>query len=120
ARGLLVPLDAGHVELPHSVGLSLRGGAIVDHFTLKPPVPELGQTSAALRRNAAMGAIAEALRLVGELLYAVREQPVVTLRSGGVGVRELKRLADSLRLELPETALILELSALSGLLRLDV
>lgn len=120
ARGLLVPLDASHVELPHSVGLSLRGGAIVDHFTLKPPVPELGQTSAALRRNAAMGAIAEALRLVGELLYAVREQPVVTLRSGGVGVRELKRLADSLRLELPEAALILELSALSGLLRLDV
>ncbi|MHC6219623.1 helicase-associated domain-containing protein [Arthrobacter sp. MMS24-S77] len=120
ARGLLVPLDAGHVELPHSVGVSLRGGAIVDHFSLKPPVPELGQTSAALRRNAAMGAIAEILRLVGELLYAVREQPVVTLRSGGVGVRELKRLADSLRLELPETALILELSALSGLLRLDV
>ncbi len=26
ARGLLVPLDAGHVELPHSVGLALRGG----------------------------------------------------------------------------------------------
>lgn len=120
ARGLLVPLDAGHVELPRSVGLSLRGGAIVDHFTLKPPVPELGQTSAALRRNAAMGAIAEALRLVGELLYAVRDQPIVTLRSGGVGVRELKRLADSLRVGLSETALILELSALSGLLRLDV
>lgn len=120
ARGLLVPLDAGHVELPHSVGVSLRGGAIVDHFTLQPPVPELGQTSAALRRNAAMGAIAEVLRLVGELLYAVREQPVVTLRSGGVGVRELKRLADSLRVGLSETALILELSALSGLLRLDV
>ncbi|MEZ2389472.1 helicase-associated domain-containing protein [bacterium RCC_150] len=120
ARGLLVPLDAGHVELPHSVGLALRGGAVVDHFTLKPPVPHLGQTSAALRRNAAMGAIAEVLRLVGELLYVVREQPVVTLRSGGVGVRELKRLADGLRLGLPETALILELSALAGLLRLDV
>ncbi|MBT8159886.1 MULTISPECIES: helicase-associated domain-containing protein [Arthrobacter] len=120
ARGLLVPLDANHVELPHSVGLSLRGGAIVDHFTLRPPVPELGQTSAALRRNAALGAIAELLRLVGELLHAVREQPVATLRSGGVGVRELKRVADALRLDLPEAALILELGALSGLLRLDV
>jgi hypothetical protein len=30
ARGLLVPLDAAHVELPHSVGLSLRGGAIIE------------------------------------------------------------------------------------------
>ena len=57
-----------------------------------PPVPRLGQTTAALRRNAALGAIAETLRLVGELLSAVRDQPLGTLRSGGVGVREMKRL----------------------------
>ncbi|WP_416405164.1 helicase-associated domain-containing protein [Arthrobacter sp. LFS091] len=120
ARGLLVPLDAGHVELPHSVGLALRGGAIVDDFTLAPPVPELGHTSAALRRNAAMGAIAETLRLTGELLFAVREQPLATLRSGGVGVRELRRLAESVRNGVHETAILLELAALAGLLRLDV
>lgn len=120
ARGLLVPLDAAHVELPHSVGIALRGGAIVDHFTLAPPVPELGSTSAALRRNAAMGAIAETLRLTGELLAAVREQPLATLRSGGVGVRELKRLADSMRFGTQETSVLLEICALSGLLRLDV
>lgn len=120
ARGLLVPLDAGHVELPHSVGLALRGGAIVDDFTLAPPVPELGHTSAALRRNAAMGAIAEILRLAAELLFAVREQPLATLRSGGVGVRELRRLAESIRLGVHETAILLELCAMAGLLRLDV
>ncbi|WGM21580.1 helicase-associated domain-containing protein [Paenarthrobacter sp. OM7] len=120
ARGLLVPLDAGHVELPHSVGLALRGGAIVDDFTLSPPVPELGHTSAALRRNAAMGAIAEILRLTGELLFAVREQPLATLRSGGVGVRELRRLAESIRMGVHETAVLLELCAMAGLLRLDV
>lgn len=120
ARGLLVPLDASHVELPHSVGLALRGGAIVDDFTLAPPVPELGHTSAALRRNAAMGAIAETLRLTGELLFAVREQPLATLRSGGVGVRELRRLAESVRNGVHETAILLELAALAGLLRLDV
>ncbi len=120
ARGLLVPLDAAHVELPHSVGLSLRGGAIISDFTLAPPVPELGSTTAALRRNAALGAIAETLRLVGELLHAVREQPLATLRSGGVGVREMKRLAEGLRIDQHQTALLLELSALSGLLHLDV
>lgn len=120
ARGLLVPLDAGHVELPHSVGLALRGGAIVDDFTLTPPVPELGHTSAALRRNAAMGAIAEILRLTAELLFAVREQPLATLRSGGVGVRELRRLAESIRLGVHESAVLLELCAMAGLLRLDV
>jgi hypothetical protein len=120
ARGLLVPLDAAHVELPHSVGLSLRGGAIINDFTLAPPVPELGSTTAALRRNAALGAIAESLRLVGELLHAVRVQPLATLRSGGVGVREMKRLAEALRIDQHQAGLLLELSALAGLLRLDV
>ncbi|OFI39201.1 hypothetical protein BIU82_15155 [Arthrobacter sp. SW1] len=120
ARGLLVPLDASHVELPHSVGLALRGGMIVDHFTVHAPRPELGLTSALLRRNAALGAIAEALRLLAELLAAAREQPLATLRSGGVGVRELKRLADRLRVDMREAGLFLEIAALAGLLRLDV
>ncbi|WP_284977504.1 helicase-associated domain-containing protein [Arthrobacter sp. fls2-241-R2A-200] len=120
ARSLLVPLDAGHVELPHSVGLALRGGYIVEDFTLSPPVPELGSTSASLRRNAAMGAIAETLRLAGELLFGVREQPLATLRSGGVGVRELRRLAESIRCGEHQTDVLLELCALAGLVRLDV
>jgi hypothetical protein len=120
ARGLLVPLDAAHVELPHSVGVSLRGGAVIEHFTLTPPVPKLGFTTAALRRNAALGAIAETLRLTNELLHIVRGQPLVTLRSGGVGVREMKRLAESLRIELHQAGLLVELCALAGLVRLDV
>ncbi|QCO97097.1 hypothetical protein FCN77_04405 [Arthrobacter sp. 24S4-2] len=120
ARGLLVPLDAAHVELPHSVGIALRGGAVIEDFTLTPPAPRLGQTTAALRRNAALGAIAETLRLTGEVLHSVREQPLVTLRSGGVGVREMKRLADSLRIELNRAGLLVELCALAGLIRLDV
>ncbi|MFJ6077294.1 helicase-associated domain-containing protein [Pseudarthrobacter sp. NPDC092419] len=120
ARGLLVPLDAAHVELPHSVGVSLRGGAIIDDFTLAPPVPRLGTTTAALRRNAALGAIAETLRLASELLQAVRDQPLATLRSGGVGVRELRRLAEQLRVDQPRAGVLLELCGLAGLIRLDV
>jgi hypothetical protein len=120
ARGLLVPLDAAHVELPHSVGLSLRGGAVINDFTLSPPVPELGRTTAALRRNAALGAIAETLRLVGEVLHAVKEQPLATLRSGGVGVREMRRLGEVLRIDQPRAGLLVELCGLAGLIRLDV
>lgn len=120
ARGLLVPLDAAHVELPHSVGLSLRGGVIINDFTLAPPVPELGRTTALLRRNAAMSAISETLRLVGELLHAVREQPLATLRSGGVGVRETRRLGEMLRVDQARVGLLLELCGLAGLIRLDV
>lgn len=120
ARGLLVPLDAAHVELPHSVGLSLRGGVIINDFTLSPPVPQLGSTTAALRRNAALSAISETLRLVGELLHAIRLQPLATLRSGGVGVRETRRLAELLRISQPQVGVLLELAGLAGLIRLDV
>lgn len=120
ARGLLVPLDASHVELPRSVGLALRGGFIVNPFVLSPPVPKLGSTSALLRRNAALGSIAETLRLCGDIAAAVRAHPLATLRTGGVGVRELRRLAEAIRLDVGETALLLELCALAGLLRLDV
>lgn len=120
ARGLLVPLDAAHVELPHSVGLALRGGAIINDFTLSPPVPELGRTTAALRRNAALSAISETLRLVSELLHAVRETPLGTLRSGGVGVREMRRLSDQLRIDQDAAGRLLELCGLAGLIRLDV
>ena len=120
ARGLLVPLDAAHVELPHSVGLALRGGAIINDFTLAPPVPELGRTTAALRRNAALSAISETLRLVAELLHAVAVQPLATLRSGGVGVRELRRLSEQLRVDQAAVGRLLELCGLAGLIRLDV
>ncbi|WP_457948457.1 helicase-associated domain-containing protein [Pseudarthrobacter sp. alpha12b] len=120
ARGLLVPLDAAHVELPHSVGLALRGGAIINDFTLSPPLPELGRTTAALRRNAALSAISETLRLVSELLHAIRENPLATLRSGGVGVREMRRLSDQLRIDQGAAGQLLELCGLAGLIRLDV
>ncbi|MDQ0665651.1 hypothetical protein QFZ35_004149 [Arthrobacter ulcerisalmonis] len=120
ARGLLVPLDAAHVELPHSVGLALRGGAVINDFTLSPPVPELGRTTAALRRNAALSAISETLRLVSELLHAIRENPLATLRSGGVGVREVRRLSDHLRIDQGAVGRLLEVCGLAGLIRLDV
>ncbi|MGN8130997.1 helicase-associated domain-containing protein [Paenarthrobacter sp. 22069] len=120
ARGLLVPLDAAHVELPHSVGLALRGGAVVNDFTLEPPVPELGRTTAALRRNAALSALSETLRLVSELVHTVGDHPLATLRSGGVGVREMRRLSEVLRVDQGTVGRLLELCGLAGLIRLDV
>jgi hypothetical protein len=50
----------------------------------------------------------------------VRDQPLATLRSGGVGVREMRRLADLLRIDQQQVGVLLELCALAGLIRLDV
>lgn len=120
ARGLLVPLDALHVELPRPVGQASRGHVIVSDFKLSPPVPATRRVSNNVRDNAAFGAVAETLRLVTELLTLAASTPVSTLRSGGVGVREVRRVSEALRIDMPSTAWLLELAALAGLLSLDV
>jgi Helicase conserved C-terminal domain len=120
AHGLLVPLDDDHVELPYAVGLALRDGALIQDFALTPPPLELPMTRESLRINAALGSIAELLRLLTELLALVHLQPVTTLRTGGVGVREVRRISDGLRIDPDPAVLLLELAALSGLLTLNV
>lgn len=120
SHGLLVPLDDEHVELPRPVGLALRGGRIVPELSLDPPVAPTATTSTALRRNAALGAIGEVLRLVSALTVEASERPVETLRAGGVGTRELRRLTAALRAEPDQTVLALELAAAAGVITLDV
>ena len=120
ARGLLVPLDALHVELPRPVGQASRGHVIVSDFKLTPPAPVTRMVSNSIRDNAAYGAVAETLRLVTELLMLAASTPISTLRSGGVGVREVRRVSESLRIDAAATAWLLELAALAGLLSLDV
>ncbi|MFJ6001555.1 helicase-associated domain-containing protein [Arthrobacter sp. NPDC092385] len=118
-RCLLAPLDALHVELPRGVGLAVRGHAVYASLELDPPAATARTTRAALRDNAAFGAIAETLRLMTALLGSVATTPVATLRSGGVGVRELRRVRESLLSNDGETAWLLELAAAVGLLTLD-
>ncbi|AUI51215.1 helicase-associated domain-containing protein [Arthrobacter crystallopoietes] len=132
ARGLLVPVDASHVELPRAAGIAARGGALINPWQTAAPglgTDEEAASSgtgtartvrASLRDNAAYSAVAETLRLVSELLVLADTTPVATLRAGGVGVREIKRLADELRIDTGEVAWLLELTAAAGLLTLDV
>ncbi|WP_336716352.1 helicase-associated domain-containing protein [Arthrobacter sp. USHLN218] len=134
AHGLLVPLDNTHVELPRAVGLLLRGGAVADPWHVRPPLAfapeatedgsfragEAGTARPAIRDNAAYSAVAETLRLMSDLLGAAARSPVATLRAGGVGVREVRRLADELQAGTRETGWLLELAAAAGLLVLDV
>lgn len=119
ARGLLVPLDAEHVELPRPVGAAARGNVLIEHLQLQPPVPELGSISAARRDNAAYSSVAEVLRVLAELVAIVEDQPVATVRSGGVGVREVRRLSERLRIAEQEASLFLELAAMASLIFLD-
>lgn len=118
-HGILVPLDDEHVELARPAGLALRGGRIVPDLTMVPPSPVLATTRASLRRNAALGAIGDVLRTVSALAVQVSEHPLETLRAGGVGSREVRRLATTLRTDADPTVFALELAAEAGILTLD-
>ncbi|WP_043444526.1 helicase-associated domain-containing protein [Arthrobacter sp. L77] len=118
-RCLLAPLDALHVELPRGVGRAVRGHAVFASLELEPPLAAARTTRATLRDNAAFGAIAETLRQVGSLLAVVAGSPVSTLRSGGVGVRELRRVREAVQCSDGDAAWLLELAAAVGLLVLD-
>ncbi|WP_045076528.1 helicase-associated domain-containing protein [Psychromicrobium lacuslunae] len=119
AEGILVALDAEHVELPREAGIAQRGGHILTGFSLRAESAPQRAVSASRRDNAALGAIAELLREVTALQEAISAQPLATLRSGGIGIRALRPLGQSLNIELSRVSLLVELAAAAGLIFLD-
>jgi antitoxin (DNA-binding transcriptional repressor) of toxin-antitoxin stability system len=115
ARGLLVPLDAQTVELPREVGLALRAVPL-GPVAVQPPVIEyVERTPADLDRIGTTAAL-DVLRLVEALAESWTLHPPAQLRSGGVGVRELRRTAKELGVDEPVVALVAEVAAAAGLL----
>ncbi|MCU1667837.1 MAG: uncharacterized protein JWP40_764 [Blastococcus sp.] len=114
-RGLLARIDALNVELPRELGLLLRGDRPYGAPRLRPEPGVLTRDKGPLDRQAA-GAALESVGRISELLTLLEEEPAGLLRSGGVGVRDQKRLARELHVTEPEAAWLLELAYASGLL----
>jgi hypothetical protein len=114
-RGLLARIDALNVELPRELGLLLRGDRPYGPARLRPEPPAVTRDAATLDRQAA-GAALESIGRVAEVLTLLEEEPAGLLRSGGVGVRDQKRLARALHVPEPDAAWLLELAHASGLL----
>jgi hypothetical protein len=114
-RGLLARIDALNVELPREIGLLLRDGHPFGPPRLRPEPPVATHEQGSVDRRAA-GAALESVGKVGELLAVLEEEPAGLLRSGGVGVRDQKRLARVLHVGEPEAAWLLELAYAAGLL----
>ena len=114
ARGLLVARDSRTVTLPREVGLHLR-----DHLyppaELEPPTLDGVVRDAALVDRTAAGATLDAIRLVEHLLDAWGADPPAVLRSGGVGVRELRRTAAALDVDEATAAFYVECAYAAGL-----
>ncbi|WNV76304.1 helicase C-terminal domain-containing protein [Geodermatophilus sp. DSM 44513] len=114
-HGLLARIDALTVELPREVALQERGHRPYGPPRLRPEPAAVERDPSVVDRQAA-GAAMEAIGRVGELLALLEEEPAGVLRSGGVGVRDQKRLARALHVAEPDAGWLLELAHAAGLL----
>lgn len=117
AHGLLVPVDTGTVEVPREVGLALRPDAPLGVLHPVEPQPVREPTITTDRINGAgSGQVLEVLRQTSMLLDACAAEPPPVLKAGGLGVRELRRLARVAGVNEPVAALLLEIAYEAGLL----
>ncbi len=116
AHRLLVSRTGGVLVLPGEVGIALRGG----HTTTTPrdKMPDLATTErdAALVERTAGGAAFDVVRRTELLLDHWGLAPPATLRSGGLGVRDLKSTAAELQVGEAEAGLLIEVAAAAGLM----
>ena len=116
AHGLLVGIDTDTVELPREVGLLVRGDEPLGPPRLRPPETSPREIGVGTADATGAGQVLTVLRLVETLLEAYALEPPVELRSGGLGVRELRRTARILDTDEPAAAALLETARAAGLL----
>lgn len=123
---VLVPIsDAGRaprpdgelVELPREVGLLLRRetGPLGPLRPL-PPVPESPVRDPKSVDSAGAGQVLETVRNTETLLESLTAEPAPVLKTGGLGVRDLKRLARATGVDESTAALLLEVAYAAGFL----
>lgn len=115
ARGLLLRVDAETVELPRQVGIALRGDRPMGELPIEPPdIGARGQGVDAVDRTAG-GAAMELLRRMDLLVGFWGRTPPPALRSGGLGVRDLRRAAREVDADETTAALLIELAVAADL-----
>jgi hypothetical protein len=110
---------ADQLVLPREVALALRSGRSHAAAALHPPLLD-GQTRTAAEVDAGAGQqVTDLLALVDELAAEWGLRPPRVLRSGGLAVRDLKRLASVLDVDEAKAAFVAELTYAAGLLADD-
>jgi hypothetical protein len=109
-RGLVLADSWGVPQLPREAAVALRGPAWHAPFSPRQPRPELVEvTDDAVEREAAAAGGA-AVEQLTTLLEAVAAAPPALLKAGGVGLKELRRLARTLGIDEAAVRLWLELA----------
>ena len=118
-EGFLIPFNQQTVVLPREVAIYLRENKV--HRELEITQPSISGSKRDLRnvQLAAIANITTFLRWTEEVLNFWAQEPATALRSGGLGVRDLKELSLHLGVDESCTAFVAEVAYLSGLLTID-
>ena len=116
---ILVPIDSQTVALPREIGIYLRGKKVFKE--LQEAQPKLIGSTRKQKDvdRAAIANISDFLRWTEELAHNWSDEPPIALRSGGLGIRDLKRTAEHLGIDENCTAFVAELLYLAGLVVID-
>ena len=115
----LVAIDSQNLLMPREVGLHLRDGKIFRELT--PTQPKLLGTTRKQKSvdQAAIANISTFIRWAEELAHNWSDEPPTALRSGGLGVRDLKATAEHLGVSEDCAAFVAEVLYLGGLVVID-
>ncbi|MEV1292302.1 helicase-associated domain-containing protein [Pseudonocardia sp. NPDC049635] len=109
SRGLLLLRDPDTVELPRQVALALRGDRPMGPLDLSRPDVPLRERDPSVVDGTGAGAALEFLRRVDLVLEFLATDGPGVLRSGGFGVRDLRRAAKEAGTDETTVALVLEI-----------
>lgn len=114
-RGLLYPLDWTTAEMPKEVCLALRDEWHAP-FNPSKPDPDLVAVSDDAVGGEAAAAASALVDQMTELVRQCEQTPVVPLKTGGIGVREVRRLSKHLGVAEPTARLLIWLAVHAELL----
>ena len=118
-NNILVALDSHTVALPREFGIKLRQGKVHRDLVTKPSNLEGKKIDQKQVDLAAIANISTILRWCEELLHNLSDEPPTALRTGGIGVRDLKRIAEHMGVDEACAGFVAELCYLSGLVVVD-
>jgi Helicase conserved C-terminal domain len=113
--GMLATTDYGVGVMPREVGLALRGGRPFPNLDLRPPPLRVTNVGAEEVDRLAGGRAMSLVNDIAAMLEAWGDRPVKLLKSGGLGVREVRRLAAAINRPEGETARLVELAGVARL-----
>lgn len=118
-NNFLIAFDSQTLLLPREVGMHLRGGKVFKELVAAAPAVAGTHRKQKAIDLAAIANISTLIRWSEELAHHWSDEPPTALRSGGLGVRDLKRTAEHLGVDEGCAAFIAETLFLAGLIVID-